>query len=53
MQSKRINGIVVEVLVAMRAYKRQSIESWNEDFSVEGHLASIIKDHRSRQRLFC
>jgi hypothetical protein len=43
--------IVVEVLVPES--KAQSIESWNEDFSIESHVASIIKDHVQERGYFC
>ena len=43
--------VVVEVLVPED--KAQTIESWNENISVESHVASIIKDHVQERGYFC
>jgi len=43
--------VVVEVLVPEGM--AQSIESWNEDISVESHVASIIKDQVQERGYFC
>lgn len=43
--------VVVEVLVPDDMAK--TIESWNENISVESHVASIIKDHVQQRGYLC
>ena len=43
--------VVVEVLVPED--KAQAIESWNENISVESHVASIITDHVQERGYLC